>query len=46
MQFVTTKPALKKILKGILSTEQKDRQNHENMGKNKLHQMTSQANED
>jgi hypothetical protein len=34
---MTTKPALKKVGKGILYTEKEDKINHENMGKNKFH---------
>jgi hypothetical protein len=30
---MTTKPALQKILKGILYTEKEDKCNHESMGK-------------
>jgi hypothetical protein len=32
-EFMTTKPALQKILQGILPKEEKDKSNHENMGK-------------
>jgi hypothetical protein len=35
-QFMTTKPALQRILKGILHTEEEDKHNHKNMGKNKF----------
>jgi hypothetical protein len=31
-QYMTTKPSLKKILQGILHTEDKSKQNHERMG--------------
>jgi nucleoside diphosphate kinase len=34
-EFMTSKPALQKILKGILYTEEGDKHNHENMGMNK-----------
>jgi hypothetical protein len=34
---MTTKPALKEILKGIYNTEKEDECNSENMGKNKSH---------
>jgi hypothetical protein len=33
---MTTKQASKKILKGILHTEDEDKRNHKNKGKNKL----------
>jgi hypothetical protein len=32
---MTTKRALPKILKGTLHTQEEDKRNHENMGKNK-----------
>jgi hypothetical protein len=35
-EFLTTKPGLKKIFKGILHTEEEDKCNHGNLGKNKL----------
>jgi hypothetical protein len=38
-QFITTKPEMQKILKGILYREEKGKHNHENAGKNKSHQM-------
>jgi hypothetical protein len=31
---MTTKPALQKILKGILHTDKEDKHNQENVGKN------------
>jgi hypothetical protein len=34
---MTTKPTLQKILKGILHTEEEDKCNSENTGKNKSH---------
>jgi hypothetical protein len=34
---MTFKPALQKILKEILHTEEEDKGNHENMEKNKSH---------
>jgi hypothetical protein len=34
---MTTKPALQKILKGILHTAEKDKHNHENTRKNKFY---------
>jgi hypothetical protein len=34
---MTTKPALQKILKGILHTEKKDKVDHENIAANKSH---------
>jgi hypothetical protein len=34
-EFMTIKPALKKISKGILHTEEEDKHNHEKTGKNK-----------
>jgi hypothetical protein len=37
MKFMTIKPALKKILKGIQHREEKDKCNHENKIKNKSH---------
>jgi hypothetical protein len=37
---MTTKPALQKILKGILHTEDKNKHNHESMRINKSHQMS------
>jgi hypothetical protein len=39
-QFITTKPALKKILKGILHTEDEDKHSHECVGMNKSHKMS------
>jgi hypothetical protein len=39
-QFMTTKPEMQKIPKGILHTEEQDKCNHENMGKSKSHQMS------
>jgi hypothetical protein len=43
---MTTNPALQKILKGILHTEEEDKYNLERMGKNKSHYMSREANED
>jgi hypothetical protein len=34
---MTTKPSQQKILKGILQTEEEDKHNHHNMGKNYPH---------
>jgi hypothetical protein len=34
-EFMTTKPALQKILKGILHREEEDKYSHENIEKNK-----------
>jgi hypothetical protein len=34
---MNTKSALQKVLKGILSTEEEDKYNHEITGKNKSH---------
>jgi hypothetical protein len=36
-QFMTTKPVLQKILKGILPTEEEDKCNHKNTGESKSH---------
>jgi hypothetical protein len=36
-QFMTTKLVLQKILKEVINTEEEDKCNHENMGKNKSH---------
>jgi hypothetical protein len=44
-QFTITNPALTKILKGILHTEEEYNCNHENMGKNKSYQMSRWAKE-
>jgi hypothetical protein len=41
-----TKPALQKIIKGTSYTEQEDKYNNENMGKNKSHWMSRLANEE
>jgi hypothetical protein len=35
-QYITTKPPLQKILKGILHTEDENKHNHEKMGTIKL----------
>jgi hypothetical protein len=45
-QFMTTKPVLQKILKGILYTKEEGKHNHEDMGKNKPHQTSRWANEE
>jgi hypothetical protein len=37
---MTAKPALQKILKGILHTEEEDKCNHEIIGINKSHHMS------
>jgi hypothetical protein len=34
---ITTKPALEKIIKGIIQIEEEDKCNQENSGKNKSH---------
>jgi hypothetical protein len=36
-KFMTTKPVLQKILKGILHTEGEDKHDHKNTGENKFH---------
>jgi hypothetical protein len=36
-ELITIKPALLKIIKGILPTDEEDRHSQENVGKNKLH---------
>jgi hypothetical protein len=40
MQFMTNKSALQKILKEVLSTENKDKNSQERMGLNKFHEMS------
>jgi hypothetical protein len=37
-QYMTTKPPLQKILKGILQTEDKNKHNHKRMGSVKFHE--------
>jgi hypothetical protein len=37
---MTTKPAIQKMLKGILYTEDEGKHGHEDMGKNKFHKMS------
>jgi hypothetical protein len=39
-EFMTTKPAIQKMLKGILYTEDEGKHGHEDMGKNKFHKMS------
>jgi hypothetical protein len=40
-QYMTTKPALQKILQGILDTEDENKQNHKNTGSIKPQEKTS-----
>jgi hypothetical protein len=39
MYFVTTKPALQKIFKGLIHTEDENKYSHESMGINESHKM-------
>jgi hypothetical protein len=43
---MATKLAFQKILKGILHTEDDDKQSHDSMGINKIHQASRQINEE
>jgi hypothetical protein len=42
-QYMTTKPPLQKILKGILQTEDKNKHNHKRMESIKPHEKNRQA---
>jgi hypothetical protein len=39
-QFMTTKPVVQKIFKGILNTEDEDKHSHKSMEINKSHQIS------